>query len=154
MSTFGDINYTGAMKPEHPDSCLAWQLLLQFLMSQRGQMPTLAATLELSPAQCHVLHLIEPGRPIPMKQLAATLSCDASNVTGLVDRLESRGLVRRLPGRADRRVKELDLTPTGVQLRAQLVERMAAPPPSFGRLSARDQRTLARILSRLLGNGR
>ena len=111
----------------------------------------LAATLELSPAQCHVLHVIEPGRPMPMKQLAATLSCDASNVTGLVDRLESRGLVRRLPGRADRRVKELDLTPTGARLRAQLVERMTAPPASLGRLSARDQRTLARILSRLLG---
>ena len=139
------------MKPEHPEACAAWQLLLQFLLSQRAHMPTLAATLELSPAQCHVLHLIEPGRPVPMKQLAATLSCDASNVTGLVDRLESRGLVRRLPGRADRRVKELDLTPTGARLRAQLVERMTAPPASLGRLSARDQRTLARILSRLLG---
>jgi DNA-binding MarR family transcriptional regulator len=114
-------------------------------------MPTLAATLELSPAQCHVLHVIQPGRPMPMKQLAATLSCDASNVTGLVDRLESRGLVRRLPGSVDRRVKELDLTPMGARLRAQLIERMTAPPPSFGRLSARDQRALARILSRLLG---
>ena len=139
------------MKGEDPTACAAWQLLLQFLLSQRAHMPTLAATLELSPAQCHVLHLIEPGRPIPMKQLAATLSCDASNVTGLIDRLESRGLVRRLPGAADRRVKELDLTPTGARLRAQLMERMTAPPASFGRLSARDQRTLARILSRLLG---
>jgi len=139
------------MKGEDPTACAAWQLLLQFLLSQRAHMPTLAATLELSPAQCHVLHLIEPGRPIPMKQLAATLSCDASNVTGLIDRLESRGLVRRLPGAADRRVKELDLTPTGARLRAQLSERMTAPPASFGRLSARDQRTLARILSRLLG---
>src|SRR5687767_6955048 len=139
------------MKRNDPDACAAWQLLLEFLLSQRAQMPTLAATLELSPAQCHVLHVIEPGRPIPMKQLAATLSCDASNVTGLVDRLESRGLVRRLPGAADRRVKELDLTPTGARLRAQLIERMTAPPASFRRLSARDQRALARILGRLLG---
>ena len=139
------------MKREDQEACAAWQLLVRLLLSQRAQMPTLAATLELSPAQCHVLHVIEPGRPMPMKQLAATLSCDASNVTGLVDRLESRGLVRRLPGAADRRVKELDLTPTGVRLRAQLIERMTAPPASFDRLSARDQRTLARILSRLLG---
>ncbi len=139
------------MKRNDPDACAAWQLLLQFLLSQRAHMPTLAATLELSPAQCHVLHVIEPGRPVPMKQLAATLSCDASNVTGLVDRLESRGLVRRVPGSADRRVKVLDLTPTGARLRAQLIERMTAPPASFGRLSARDQRALARILSRLLG---
>jgi DNA-binding MarR family transcriptional regulator len=139
------------MKREEADACAAWQLLLEFLLSQRAHLPTLAAALELSPAQCHVLHVIEPGRPMPMKRLAETLSCDASNVTGLVDRLESRGLVRRVPGSADRRVKVLDLTPTGARLRAQLIERMTAPPASFGRLSARDQRALARILSRLLG---
>ena len=93
------------MPRANPDACAAWHLLVEFLLSQRTHLPNLAAALELSPTQCHVLHLIEPGRPIPMKQLAATLACDASNVTGLVDRLESRGLVRRLPGRTDRRVK-------------------------------------------------
>lgn len=140
------------MKRHDADACAAWQLLVEFLLSQRAQLPTLAAALELSPAQCHVLHLIQPGQPVPMKQLAATLACDASNVTGLVDRLESRGLVKRLPGRTDRRVKELDLTPTGARLRAELVSRMTAPPASLGRLSPRDQRTLVRLLSQLLEN--
>ena len=133
-----------------PPACGAWDLLIQLLLSQRGQLPVLAAALELSPAQCHVLYVIEPGKPVPMKQLAASLSCDASNVTGLVDRLESRGLIRRQPGRDDRRVKELDLTPTGARLRAELVARMSTPPAAIGRLSARDQRELERILSRLL----
>jgi DNA-binding MarR family transcriptional regulator len=133
-----------------PPACAAWDLLIQLLLSQRGQLPVLAAALELSPAQCHVLYVIEPGKPVPMKQLAASLSCDASNVTGLVDRLESRGLIRRQPGREDRRVKELDLTPTGARLRAELVARMSTPPAAIGRLSARDQRELERILSRLL----
>jgi DNA-binding MarR family transcriptional regulator len=133
-----------------PPPCGAWDLLIQLLLSQRGQLPVLAAALELSPAQCHVLYVIEPGKPVPMKQLAASLSCDASNVTGLVDRLESRGLIRRQPGREDRRVKELDLTPTGARLRAELVARMSTPPAAIGRLSARDQRELERILSRLL----
>jgi DNA-binding MarR family transcriptional regulator len=97
-----------------------------------------------------VLHLIDPDRPIPMGQLAETLACDASNVTGLVDRLESRGLVRRLPSVQDRRIKVLVLTPTGVRLRAVLVERMMAPPPALDRLSLREQRDLVRILRRLL----
>ena len=136
----------------HPPACGAWDLLIQLLLSQRGQLPVLAAALELSPAQCHVLYVIEPGKPVPMKQLAASLSCDASNVTGLVDRLESRGLIRRQPGREDRRVKELDLTPTGARLRAELVARMSTPPAAISRLSARDQRELERILSRLLGS--
>jgi len=133
-----------------PPACGAWELLIQLLLSQRGQLPVLAATLELSPVQCHVLYVIEPGKPVPMKQLAASLSCDASNVTGLVDRLESRGLVRRVPGTEDRRVKVLDLTPTGARLRAELIARMSTPPPSIGRLSAKDQRDLERILSTLL----
>src|ERR1700682_6771514 len=83
------------MKPAPPHACDAWQLLIQLFFAQRANLPPLAAELELSPAQCHVLHLIKPGRPIPMGELAETLACDASNVTGLVDRLR----VRRAPGR-------------------------------------------------------
>jgi MarR family transcriptional regulator, organic hydroperoxide resistance regulator len=131
--------------------CEAWQLLVRFFFSQRSSLPSLAAELSLSPAQCHVLHLIEPDRPIPMGQLAETLSCDASNVTGLVDRLETRGLIRRRPSDTDRRVKVLHLTPSGSRLRALLLDRMTSPPPAtLARLSAREQRELVRILSRLL----
>jgi DNA-binding MarR family transcriptional regulator len=133
-----------------PDSCEAWHLLVQFFFTQRANLPTLAAELQLSPAQCHVLNLIEPGRPIPMGRLAATLACDASNVTGLVDRLESRGLVRRRPSAGDRRVKVLDLTDTGSRLRTQLLERMRTPPATLRRLSVDEQETLVRILTRLL----
>jgi DNA-binding MarR family transcriptional regulator len=133
-----------------PDACDAWQLLVQFFFAQRAHLPPVAAALQLSPAQCHVLHLIEPGKPIPMGQLAQTLACDASNVTGLVDRLESRGLVRRGPSAGDRRVKVLHLTPTGSRLRALLVDRMTTPPATLGRLSVHEQRALVQILTRLL----
>jgi MarR family transcriptional regulator, organic hydroperoxide resistance regulator len=128
----------------------AWPLLVRLFFAQRANLPPLAAELELSPAQCHVLHLIEPQRPIPMGRLAETLACDASNVTGLVDRLESRGLVRRRPSAEDRRVKVLVLTPTGARLRALLVDRMTAAPAALERLSLREQRALVRLLRRLL----
>ena len=133
-----------------PPTCDAWQLLVQLFFAQRANLPPVAAELELSPAQCHVLHLIEPGRPVPMGQLAETLACDASNVTGLVDRLESRGLVRRRPSADDRRVKVLDLTPKGSRLRALLLDRMTVPPATLQKLSPAEQRTLVRILARLL----
>jgi DNA-binding MarR family transcriptional regulator len=138
------------MKRANPHACDAWELLTQLFFAQRANLPPLAAELQLSPAQCHVLHLIEPGRPIPMGQLAETLACDASNVTGLVDRLETRGLVRRRPSAEDRRVKVLDLTPTGSRLRAALLDRMTTPPDTLRRLTVADQRTLVRILTRLL----
>src|SRR5262249_43256592 len=92
------------------DACRAWQLLVKFFFAQREHLPS-CTELDLSPVQCHVLHLIEPGRPLPMGRLADTLACDASNVTGLVDRLEARGLVQRRPSRGDRRIKEVQLTP-------------------------------------------
>jgi MarR family transcriptional regulator, organic hydroperoxide resistance regulator len=100
--------------------------------------------------QCHVLHLIEPDQPLPMSRLAKTLGCDASNVTGLVDRLEARGLVQRRPSADDRRVKVIQLTPTGLRLRAQLLRRMTGGSCRLSRLSPSDQRSLVRLLEALL----
>lgn len=137
-------------KSKDPHACEAWQLLVQFSFTQRASLPALAAELELSPAQCQLLNQLEPGRPIPMGQLAGALSCDASNVTGLVDRLESRGLIERRPSEQDRRVKVLSLTPLGARLRAALLERMTAPPANLERLSAEERRALVKLLRRLI----
>src|SRR5688500_12832287 len=138
------------MKRATPPPGGAWSLLVKLYFAQRANLPPLAAKLELSPAQCHVLHLIEPERPLPMGQLAETLACDKSNVTGLVDRLESRGLLRRRPSTGDRRVKVLVLPPPGARPRALLLHRMPAPPAALERLSLREQRALVRLLKRLL----
>ena len=138
------------MKSRNSHACEAWKLLLKFFFSQRADLPALAAEFDLSPVQCHVLRLIEPGHPVPMGRIAETLACDASNVTGLVDRLEARGLIRRQPSEEDRRVKVLDLTPAGARLRAVVLGRMTEPPDSLSRLSPQEQRSLVRILRRLL----
>jgi DNA-binding MarR family transcriptional regulator len=137
------------MKRAEGDACRAWQLLMKFFFAQRAHLPS-GAEFDLSPVQCHVLHLIEPRRPVPMARLAETLSCDASNVTGLVDRLESRGLVRRQASRQDRRVKVLQLTPTGSRLRTQLLRRMAGRSLPLSRLSLDQQQTLVKILEALV----
>ncbi|MBC7541873.1 MAG: MarR family transcriptional regulator [Candidatus Sericytochromatia bacterium] len=57
---------------------------------------------------------------LPISRLASLLACDASNVTGLVDRLGSRGLILRREGAHDRRVTEIFLTPAGLDLRTDL----------------------------------
>jgi DNA-binding MarR family transcriptional regulator len=85
-----------------------------------------------------------------MGRLAETLSCDASNVTGLVDRLESRGLVQRRSSAGDRRVKVIHLTAAGSRLRAQLLKRMTARSLPLSRLSLDQQRTLVTILETLV----
>jgi DNA-binding MarR family transcriptional regulator len=138
------------MGREEADACRAWQLLMKFFFAQRGHLPPADPEFELSPVQCHVLHLIEPGRPLSMGRLAETLSCDASNVTGLVDRLEARGLIRRQPSAEDRRVKVLHLTPAGSRLRSQLLRRMTGRSKPLSRLSLDEQRTLVKILETLV----
>src|SRR5215510_4742189 len=138
------------MKSTKSQACEAWQLMIKFFFTQRADLPTLASEFELSPVQCHILHLMEPDRPIPMGSLAEALACDASNVTGLVDRLESRGLIRRQSSAEDRRVKVLELTPAGLRLRTTVLERMTKPPESLARLSVEEQRALVKILKHLL----
>lgn len=140
----------GAMNRTDQDACRAWQLLMKFFFAHRAHLQSSGGRFDLSPAQCHVLHLIEPGRPLPMSRLADTLSCDASNVTGLVDRLESRGFVRRRSSPQDRRVKVLQLTSTGARLRTRLLRQMTAGSLPLSRLSQSQQRTLVNILEVLV----
>ena len=140
----------GGMNRSDQDACRAWQLLMKFFFAQRNHLPSSRGEFNLSPIQCHVLHLIEPGRPLPMSRLADTLSCDASNVTGLVDRLESRGLVLRRSSPQDRRVKVLHLTPAGARLRTQLLRQMTGGSLPLSRLSLGQQRALLKILEALV----
>jgi DNA-binding MarR family transcriptional regulator len=83
-----------------------------------------------------------------MSALAERLFCDASNVTGIVDRLEGRGLVKRGSAEGDRRVKALTLTAAGVELREQVMAVMSEPPDAIASLSVADQRALRDILAR------
>jgi DNA-binding MarR family transcriptional regulator len=86
-----------------------------------------------------------------MGELAALMRCDNSNMTGIVDRLEERGLVERTAAERDRRVKLIALTAHGRELREELNRRMAAPPEVIENLSAADRRALRDILRRALG---
>ena len=85
-----------------------------------------------------------------MSALARALHCDNSNVTGIVDRLEVRGLVARRSAEHDRRVKMLELTERGAIVRERLAERFDEAPPQLAALSAADQRALRDLLRRAL----
>ena len=144
LSNIRRIDYDGLQMNE------AWELLFDLLMTERARMPVIAAEFDLSPTQVHVLRLLEPGAPVPMGRLACGLGCDASNITGIIDRLEARGLVERRAGERDRRVKVLIVTDRGLELRQRLLVRMAEPPEPIARLSPDDQRALSAILRRAL----
>jgi DNA-binding MarR family transcriptional regulator len=85
-----------------------------------------------------------------MNELAAVLACDNSNVTGLVDRLEARGLVARQPNPEDRRVKTVVPTTAGTRMRSELLERIAQPPAGLANMAPAEQRQLRDLLRRLV----
>ncbi|MFE6521075.1 MarR family winged helix-turn-helix transcriptional regulator [Streptomyces sp. NPDC057794] len=102
-----------------------------------------AAEHALTGAQARLLSLL-CLEPLPMRRLAQRLKCEPSNVTGIVDRLEARGLVERQPDPADRRVKVAAATEEGRRVARSLREslRFAREPlaglPEEERLALRD----------------
>jgi MarR family transcriptional regulator, organic hydroperoxide resistance regulator len=127
----------------------AWGLIADMFMSQRRRFLAIAQEFDLAPQQMGaVKHLAEP---MQMSDLAMAMLCDSSNITGIVDRLEARGLVERQPAPHDRRVKMLVLTDEGQRVRGELVKRMSEPPPQLASLPAADQRALRDILRRATG---
>src|SRR3954447_13527380 len=113
----------------------AWSLIAQLFTSQRTRFLAIASEFELAPAQLMALKALDPDDPVPMRDLAEALACDNSNVTGIIDRLEDRGLVERRASPADRRVKMLVVTEAGVDVRRRVKERMEEAPEALKRLS-------------------
>jgi DNA-binding MarR family transcriptional regulator len=106
------------------------------------------AELKLNPGQVHLLMNLEPSTSAPMSELADALACDASYVTGIVDRLEARGVVHRVTSPDDRRVKRVALTEAGRALRDDLMTRVSRPPPFIEGLATKDKRALRDIFMR------
>ena len=129
----------------------AWALLLQAAFERvHAHFAAAVAELDLAPGQAKALHELNVDPPISMRELADRLKSDPSNVTGLIDRLEARGLVERRPDSNDRRIKGLALTSAGARMRARLFARLYSAPPAVAELSDSDQRALRDVLQRIL----
>jgi DNA-binding MarR family transcriptional regulator len=129
----------------------AWSLMHWLMVTNKQRLVGMAQEFELAPKQMIALRMLGAG-PRKMSDLAHALFCDNSNVTGIVDRLEERGLVRREAAEGDRRVKLLVLTDEGERMRVEITKRMAEPPAPIASLSEKDQSTLRDILQRALGD--
>jgi MarR family transcriptional regulator, organic hydroperoxide resistance regulator len=106
----------------------------------------IARQLDLRPAAFGTLRMLD--RPRTMSEVATALHCDNSNVTGIVDSLEQKGLARRSAGESDRRVKLIELTAEGRRVHARLQRAFTKPPSWVTALSEQDQRALRDILRR------
>jgi DNA-binding MarR family transcriptional regulator len=111
---------------------------------------------DLSPSQFNVLNLLhESPCGLSQSELSRALIMHRSNVTGLVDRLEQRGLVRRHEDPADRRAWQVALTATGRRLLGQILPAYhRAAETVWGNVSASRAQQLAADLATLSENAR
>jgi DNA-binding MarR family transcriptional regulator len=126
-------------------------LLYEVMQGMRSHIYSAATDAQLTPQQIFMLHLLLE-RPTSMSGLAQRLHCDASNVTGLADRLESRGLVERRDDPEDRRVKLLALTVGGSDLITDLNRRIWADSPIGEALDETEQAQIRHLLLKILSS--
>ncbi|WP_377272630.1 MarR family winged helix-turn-helix transcriptional regulator [Peterkaempfera sp. SMS 1(5)a] len=107
-----------------------------------------AARLGLTSVQAKALGAVQ--EPVPMRALAGRLGCDASNVTGIVDRLEARGLAARQAAEADRRVKIVVATDAGRDALHRIRAGMDRAQEAFGALDTEQRRALLAACGALL----
>ena len=123
---------------------LVWELVAQM----HEHFHTRIAELGLSPPQAMALRGLDPDAPMPMGALACRLRCDASNITGIVDRLEAKQLVERRVAASDRRVKTLVFTTKGRAVRRRLDAILLDESPAVARLTRAEQRVFRELLRR------
>jgi DNA-binding MarR family transcriptional regulator len=86
-----------------------------------------------------------------MSELADYLGLDKSTITGLVDRAERRGLLRRTPNPVDGRAVDVMLTAAGMELAERGATQIARSlSPMTSTLTRADAHRLTALLERML----
>src|SRR5579859_502725 len=127
--------------------------LFHFLLGSKQQLAQIAGMHDLTGMQALTLFIMsEDTAPRSMSSLVSFFNCDASNITGLVDGLEHKGLIARQENPSDRRVKLLHLLPKGIAVRDAILQTLSSDsylltalnPAELEQLGALMQKVVAR----------
>jgi DNA-binding MarR family transcriptional regulator len=139
------------MKDANNNEAVYW-LLMQIMFQAKHGVQAIAETHGLTLMQSNTLTMLKEDTPLAMRVVSDYFSCDASNVTGIVDRLEARGLIKRQDHPTDRRIKLIALTTEGMTLRdlimTETVKAEAARLSPI--LDSHDRQTLHALLQRIV----
>ncbi|MET7472869.1 MarR family transcriptional regulator [Streptomyces sp. NPDC005648] len=148
MATPQKTDRPGAGRPD-PLTLEVVELIGDVVARYYADFDEAAAEHTLTGAQARLLSLLSL-QPLPMRKLAQKLKCEPSNVTGIVDRLESRGLVERRPDPADRRVKLAAATEEGRRVARELRDGLRFAREPLAGLSDEERLGLRDLLRRML----
>jgi len=134
-----------------PLTCEVVDLIGTVVARYHAEYELAAAEHALTGAQARVLALLA-REPTPMRKIAEQLKCEPSNITGIVDRLESRGLAERRPHPADRRVKVAAATEEGLATAERLRGGLHFAREPLAGLTPAERTILRDLLRRMLGD--
>jgi DNA-binding MarR family transcriptional regulator len=119
------------------DALRVWFRLIRLHTRSRMAIANRLRAYDLSVPQCDVLTTLTEREGVSQQELAARLYVTKGNISGLVDRLESSGLVERRSLQNDRRSHAIHLTPAGRELARKGIEAQEAfVAETFGRIDA------------------
>ena len=145
------------LKQQKPFSSPEQEILLGVLIAAARVLEPwarfLSTTAQLTTNQYNVLRILRGSHParLACSDIAERMIERDPDITRLVDRLETRGLVKRSRSRQDRRVVEVGMTDKGLVLVGGLdahVQRL--PKALLGRLGAERVRQLATLLEAVI----
>jgi DNA-binding MarR family transcriptional regulator len=125
----------------------AWRAMSALVLDQ-DRRAAVSEELGLSFARVRALRRLAT-QPHTLRALAERLAADPPYVTLMVDDLEQRGLVHRMPHPQDRRAKLVELTAAGRAAAARAEAILDEPPAALRALPAKDLAALVRSLERL-----
>lgn len=139
------------MKDDTSHQAVFWELL-QLMYQGKHRMHKIAEEYKLTVMQAHTLIVLSEDNPKPMRMLSEHFMCDASGVTGLVDRLEKNGLIVRQNHPSDRRITLVSLTPEGAKLKKEIADKTKAAEAARlnSVLNAAERQTLHELLRRVI----
>ncbi|HTN88807.1 MAG TPA: MarR family transcriptional regulator [Sorangium sp.] len=136
--------------PERPEIDAIVEMIIYLYTESRRLTKGMASGFGLTGPQLTILKLLESFQDLSLSTLSERIRAQNSTVTGIVDRMEREGLVRRERSKADRRVVHIRLSDKGARLARDIqVEPMEIFRSALLSLSSTDLRDLLRILTKL-----
>lgn len=124
-------------------------LTIRLIGRLRSHHVTRLAAFGLSLPEANALLHMQPGEPMPMRRLADLMGFDKSNLTSVMSKLETRGLVSRDTTTTDRRTRAMVLTGAGGQVRRDIDAALTDGSPLLAGLGPRDRDRLVDLLRQL-----
>jgi DNA-binding MarR family transcriptional regulator len=140
------MQYTSLMNPNSHQDTVYW-LLMQVMFQAKHSLSDIADKYGISTMQLNTLMMLRENEPLAMNILSNHFMCDASNVTGIADRLESQGFVARQNHPTDRRSKLIAITENGLELREKILsETVTAQTARLNPVLDESERAILRVL--------